>query len=150
MYFKFFLTQFISTLSSACVDPERRQPTSGEIMDGILNFQGPVITYRGFKQARPYRLRSLTETEFQNAADTLAETSYGTSLKIRVPRSVGKTAVFVKSSPEEIFQNKENMGINVEDYERKYQMKLHSSVSCSLKRILVERNLIEDVEYSQQ
>ena len=121
----------------------RKQPEQHEVMDAILLFPGKVVTYRGFKQAGPNRLRIITETEFKAAARTLEENRYGIFLEERVPRSHAKTKLFLKLSPLRLQNEKENVTVDIEEYERKYAMKLHSSVRGNLINILLEKNLIE-------
>ena len=121
----------------------RKQPEQHEVMDAILLFPGKVVTYRGFKQAGPNRLRIITETEFKAAARTLEENGYGIFIEERVPRSHAKTELFLKLSPLRLQNEKESVTVDIEEYERKYAMKLHSSVQGNLMNILSEKNLIE-------
>ena len=112
-------------------------------MDAILLFNGKVVTYQGFKQAGPNQLRIITETEFRAAAQTLEENGYGIFIEERVPRSYAKMKLFLKLSPLRLQNKKENVTVDIEKYERKYAMKLHSSIRGNLINILLEKNLIE-------
>lgn len=79
------------------MDGDRHQPTLQDITVAILTTPGPVATARSFKQTAAKRLRTLTNTEFVKAIDSLG--FYGKKLEVRVPRSPAKVVVFCKKSP---------------------------------------------------
>ena len=132
------------------MDKERDQPTTDDISKAILQFSGPVITQRAFKQLAPTRLRKVADEEFKRAAQEL-DIKFGTTVEVRVPRCVKKQIVFIKKDPEEIgWENVNPNLITKEMYTTKFQMSCHPLIGNGMRTYLVKEGLIDKEVLNQE
>jgi hypothetical protein len=64
--------QVIADLTSTIVDVEVLQPDQREIQSAVLNFPGPIVSYRGLSQSAPRKVRKISNIEFKTALASLA------------------------------------------------------------------------------
>ena len=137
----YFLSQFLDEIcaSSTVVDAEKKQSTMVNIKVAVLLFPGPVITKRCFKQSAPRPVRGITNSEFLNVLQELEKESFGAVVKVHPTRnSTKETVVFVKNKdlPENV------QIVQKLQYDEKYALPLHGSISQSTKTQLIEKQLL--------
>ena len=108
----------------------------------VLFFSGPVITKRCFKQSAPRPVRGITNSEFLNVLQELEKERFGAIVKVHPTRnSTKETIVFVKNKdlPEnvQIVQKVQKV-----QYDEKYALPLHGSISQSTKTQLIEKQFL--------
>ncbi|XP_020915082.2 uncharacterized protein LOC110252595 [Exaiptasia diaphana] len=124
-------TEFINNIVSECVENEARQPSKDVFKAALLNFPGPIVLCRSFKQYGPRALRSISDHEFKNIASQM--NAYGKIVTVRVPRSTRPTLVFVKKEPQAIDWDVANQICDRETYLTKFTLPIHNSVSQGIK-----------------
>ena len=87
----------IGSLTSDFVDEEYSQPHRDEIQNAVLAFPGPIVSYRGFLQNAPRKLRKIIPLEFQSEIEKLSP-DFGTVARIRVPRQIRKLFFFLNTT----------------------------------------------------
>jgi hypothetical protein len=109
---------------------------------GIVNFPGPLVTFRGFKQYSSRLLRTVSEKEFKDASKRLLP--YGQALSLRVARQSKPTSVFLKKSPEEIQWAADAVSIARHSFEEKVLQPLHHSVGPAIQAALVRQHHVRE------
>ena len=118
------------------------QPTAGDIREGVMNFPGPMVTARAFKQSASFRLRSTSNEEFVAAINILSNEEKGAVVQVPLPRHAKPATIFIKKPPLEIMFTKET---EREAYESRYKLPIHKAISNSMKERLRERgHLVND------
>jgi hypothetical protein len=134
--------QVIADLTSPTVDVEVLQPDQQEIQSAVLNFAGTIVSYRGFSQSAPRKVRKISNIEFKTALASLAP-DYGNVESIRVPRSSRNVILFLKKKPEEL-NAWEIHFCSLESYTAKYQCQVHSSITQNIRESLVREGVVSD------
>ena len=107
----------------------------------LLRFPGPLVTWRGFKQASSRRLCTTTVSEFETCCLELAEQGYVKVVKLRVPRSPKETSFFIKSKPDVILADEDL--ISLHNYGVRYSIESHSSITESMRNQLVAKSFVD-------
>ena len=128
-------------------DVPRPQPTTDDVKLAILLFPGPVVTFRAFRQCAPRFVRGSTKNEFHDALEQL-KPDFGSVLSARVARSTQPTKVFVKRQPN-MFATWPSVNLcQLNDYNSKYNLPLHKSITKNIKDLLLRQNLITLKQYN--
>lgn len=128
-------------MSSGHLESEKKQPTSADRKIAVLRFPGPIVTFRGFKQALSRRLRTTSCSEFEGAVRELAEVGYGQVVSFRPPRSSKETVFFIKCKPEGVPSNA-NV-ISIEEYGARYHIDTHCSVTSGMRDGLIQKGFVD-------
>ena len=86
-------------MTNTICDKTIEQPSSETVKQNILYTPGPVVSYRAFKHGKRSS-RSIAETEYQRATESLQDGGFGRIVEFRVPRARSACKVFIKSKPE--------------------------------------------------
>lgn len=125
---------------------EKKQPSTRERKICVLKFPGRVVTLRGFKQASSRKVRATTICEFEEAIEDLKSGGYGRVVKVRVPRSVKATTIFIKCNPDALGPDRSL--ISLDEYRERYALEDHSSVTDGMKRVMIEKSHVEKEFFS--
>ena len=122
------------------------QPSRVSIKQAALLFQGPIVTKRVFQQCAPRMVRSVSEIEFQDVLKELESSQCGKVVRAHVTKSRSQV-VFLKARP--VCESIKNLAfIEWEEYERKLKLPCNTGISQSLKRYLIERNVVSEDFFS--
>ena len=128
-------------------DVPRPQPTTDDMKSAILLFPGPVVTFRAFRQCAPHFVRGSTKNEFHDALEQL-KPDFGSVLSARVARSTQPTKVFVKRQLN-MFATWPSVNLcQLNDYNSKYNLPLHKSITNNIKDLLLRQNQITLEQYN--
>ena len=128
-------------------DVPRPQPTVIDLKTAILLFPGPVVTFRAFRQCAPRFVRGSTKNEIHDAVEQL-NPDLGSVLSSRAARSAQSTKVFLKRQPNMSATWSSINLCQLQEYNSKYNLPLHKSVTKNMKDLLLGRNLITLEQYN--
>ena len=126
-----FMYQFISNLVTTCVEKEAKQPSIEDVKVAILNFVGPILTVRAFKQGGPRVLRSTSLHEFDSATSKLL--SFGQIVSLNNPCQPKATHIFMKAKPSAINWDLPLLSCKSEEYKSHFSLPVNSSIGPAIK-----------------
>lgn len=148
-----FVLQGKKTASGMTVVASRfSNPTTRNVMSGILLTPGPVCTHTGVQSLSRIFRNSINKAKFLLAANRLQSANLGS---VVILEKISKSChVFVKRSPVDIRQyldTDENGDLcSVEEYAQKFELPPPAPITLKIQHELVEIGLVAAEDFKQQ
>lgn len=132
------LHHFIRELTATKKDKTKIPPSYDEIAHAIVKTNGPVISYRSFKQTTSRKYRSVMLSEYTNIVHDLIKNDCGRIISVRTPGATKDSNFYIKGEFQAL-PHAIQSGLDKEVYERKKNANIPKCVSETTINLVLDK-----------